>query len=54
MEELPLPKIHNIKVEELEDNINNFIKNLTKAMENNIPEKNNILISAFQPSTKKP
>ena len=52
MEEIPLPKIQNMNVDELELNINNFITCLSKAMENNIPDKNNILIPAFQPSNK--
>ena len=52
MEEIPLPKIHNMTVGELENNTNNFIEKLSKAMENNIPDKTNILIPSFQPSNK--
>ena len=52
MEEIPLPKIHNMTVEELEINTNNFLNSQSKAMENNIPDKTNILIPAFQPSNK--
>ena len=41
-----------MSVEELENNMDSFIKCLTNAMENNIPYKDNILIPAFQPFNK--
>ena len=52
MEEILLSNIQNMPVIELENNIDNFMLKLTKAIENNIPEKENILIPAFQPSNK--